>query len=155
MGPEVVKTAEVPGTMSRAVMIAARAHDGQMDKGGEPYILHPLRIMLELEDATDRVVAVLHDVVEDSDWTLDDLQAEGFSGEVIAAVDAISRREGEEYMEYVQRAGAHPTARRVKLADLRDNMRQARLRVETERDRERLQRYRRAFELLESLDGGP
>lgn len=154
MGPEVVRAA-APGPMSRALMIAARAHDGQVDKNGEPYILHPLRIMLELEDPTDRVVAVLHDVVEDSDWTLDGLRAEGFSDEVIAAVDAISRREDEEYMEYVRRAGAHRTARRVKLADLRDNMRQTRLRVETERDKERLQRYRRALELLESVDGGP
>jgi (p)ppGpp synthase/HD superfamily hydrolase len=99
------------------------------------------------------MAAVLHDVVEDSAWTLDDLRARGFSGEVLAAVDALTKREGEDYEAFVARAAAHPVARRVKIADLEDNMDVRRTGFVSERDTERLNRYLRAWRLLTSDAG--
>lgn len=107
--------------VERAIEIAIEAHAGQRDRAGQPYILHPLRVMLAQDDDASRVVAVLHDVVEDSDWTPDDLRREGFPEGIIVALDALTRREGEPYMDYIDRAGANQTAREVKIADLRDN----------------------------------
>lgn len=105
--------------------------------------------MLTCESEVERIVAVLHDVVEDSDWTLDGLAAEGFPEEIISATDAVSRREGEPYMEFVQRAAAHPLGARIKRADLLDNLRVSRIPEPSERDHERLERYRRALALLD------
>ena len=125
-------------TLERAIAIAAEAHAGQRDKAGAPYILHPLRVMLRLGDPVDRIVAVLHDVVEDAPaWPLERLRAEGFSEEVLEAVERLTKRPGEDYEESIERAGAHPIARRVKVADLEDNM-----------DLARLERYRRAHARL-------
>jgi (p)ppGpp synthase/HD superfamily hydrolase len=135
-------------TLERAIEIAARAHSGQRDKAGAPYILHPLRVMLRAATDAERIAAVLHDVVEDSDWTFDQLRAEGFAPEVVEAVDALTRRPGETYEEFVLRAGAHPLARRVKLADLADNSDPNRITSPTEQDLARLERYRRAIALL-------
>lgn len=98
-----------------------------------------------------RIVGVLHDVVEDSDWTLDGLRAEGFSEAVLAGVDAVTRRGGESYMDFVERAGRDPNGRIVKRADLLDNMDMARLPTVTDKDRERLKKYETA---LAVLDGG-
>jgi GTP diphosphokinase / guanosine-3',5'-bis(diphosphate) 3'-diphosphatase len=113
--------AEAVGALDRAIQIAVEAHRGQLDKQGEPYILHPLRVMVQVVEDNERIAAALHDVVEDSEWTLDDLRREGFEEAVIEAVDALTRREGEAYLDYVDRAGANKIARMVKLADLRDN----------------------------------
>lgn len=143
-------------TLERAVAIAAEAHAGQADKAGAPYLLHTLRVMLQLETAEERMAGVLHDVVEDSPWTLDQLRAEGFSPQVLDAVDAVTRQEVESYEDFVLRAGRHPIGRRVKIADLRDNLDLSRIPHPTERDRARLDRYRRALELLareEALGG--
>ena len=107
-------------------MLAAKVHDDQREKAGEPYILHPLRVMMEMETETQRIVAILHDTVEDSaDVSLDDI-AEMFSDEVRDAVDAMTRRDGEAYLDFVARAKRNPVARRVKLADVADNLSQAR-----------------------------
>lgn len=135
-------------TLERAIVIAAEAHAGQVDKAGAPYILHPLRVMLRVTATDERIAAVLHDVVEDTPWTLAALEAEGFAPEVIAAVDALTRRAEESYETFVVRAGANPVARAVKLADLAENMDLTRLPAPTDHDRERLARYRRAVELL-------
>ena len=135
-------------TLDRAIQIAAQAHEGQRDKAGDPYILHPLRMMLRMRQDEERIVAVLHDVVEDSDWTLDDLRREGFSEVVVEAVDALTRREDETYEAFVERAGRYPLARQVKLADLEDNMDVTRLRSITEKDQARLDRYHRARQHL-------
>lgn len=131
-----------------AILLAVQAHHGQADRAGQPYILHPLRMMLSLPDEDSRMVAVLHDVVEDTAVQLDDLRAAGFSDEVISAVDHLTRRDDETYEAFIQRVKPHPLARRVKLADLRDNMDILRLRTLEDHDLDRLRRYRAAWDEL-------
>lgn len=133
-----------------AIALAVQAHRGQKDRAGAPYILHPLRMMFRVETDAEKMAAVLHDVVEDTDWTLDGLRAEGFPEDVVAAVDHLTRREDESYEEFVRRAAAHPVARRVKIADLEDNMDVRRTGTVTEKDVERLTRYVRAWRSLTS-----
>ncbi len=136
-------------TLERAVAIAAEAHAGQVDKAGEPYILHPLRVMMRLETIEDRIVGVLHDVVEDNaTWPLAALRAEGFSDKILAAVDAVTRREDEDYETFVRRAAQNEIGRRVKLADLADNMELTRIRSPEPKDHARMERYRKAMEIL-------
>src|SRR5688572_11029433 len=108
--------------LEKAISIAVEAHRGQLDKSGAPYILHPLSVMARVDGETEKIVAVLHDVVEDTSWTPDALRREGFSDEVLQALDGVTKREGETYEDFVKRAGSNPVARRVKLADLEDNM---------------------------------
>ncbi len=139
-------------TVEHAIALAAQAHQGQVDWAGEPYILHPLRVMMAQTTAEGRMAAVLHDVVEDTAWTLDGLRAEGFAPAVVAAVEAVSRRDGEGYEDFVRRAAGDPIGRQVKLADLVDNSDMSRLPNATERDYQRTEKYRRAIELLRSLD---
>lgn len=137
-------------TIEDAIRLALDKHHGQVDKGGAPYILHPLRVMGYMETETEQIVAVLHDVVEDSDVTLDDLRSMGFSNDVVAAVDHLSRREDETYEQFIQRIKPHPLAVRVKLGDLRDNMDIRRAGDLDQKALDRLQRYRKAwFELTE------
>ena len=124
-------------TQERALAIAAEAHAGQTDKGGEPYILPPIRVMLATSGLHARIAALLHDVVEDSEWTLDALRAEGFPQAFVEAVDAVTRRAGEDYLAFCRRAAAHPVGRAVKLADLRDNLDLDRIAEPTDRDRDR------------------
>lgn len=140
-------------TLERAIAIAVQAHSGAVDKGGHPYILHPLRVMLSVTTEEERIAAVLHDVVEDSDWTLEQLRREGFSEVVLQALDALTRRKDEEYMDFVRRAGANSVARRVKLADLADNMDVSRLPEPTEKDRARIEKYQEAVALLRKQTG--
>lgn len=144
-------------TLEKAVEIAARAHAGQVDKAGAPYLLHPLRLMLAMSTTEERIVAVLHDVVEDSAVTLGDLRAEGFSETVVEAVAAVTKdgpekaMTWEHYEAFVRRAAANPIGRRVKLADLRDNSDLSRIANPSEKDHARVAKYRRAIALLESL----
>src|ERR687889_661940 len=109
-------------TIEDAVSIAAQAHKGQKDKANAPYLLHPLRMMLRMDSEAAMMAAVLHDVVEDTDWTLERLRGEGFSAEVLDAVDCLTHRDGESYQEFVKRVRTNPIARQVKIADLEDNM---------------------------------
>ncbi len=135
--------------LEQAIDLAVQAHREQVDKYGQPYILHPLRVMFRLQGAVEQVVGVLHDVVEDSDFTFDDLRQMGYPEEVLAALDGVTRRTEESYEEFVTRSGQNPVSRRVKLADLEDNMDLRRLAGElTDKDFERLRRYRRAWEQL-------
>lgn len=132
--------------LDKAILIAAQAHLGQKDKMGEPYILHPLRMMLRFQSEKEMIAAVLHDVVEDSpDWDFDRLRREGFAEEIIQAVDHLTRRADETYEEFVDRSSQNALARQVKLADLEDNMDLRRIKSLTERDQERLARYHRAW----------
>jgi (p)ppGpp synthase/HD superfamily hydrolase len=108
--------------------------------------------MLRLATEVERVVAILHDVVEDSEVTLDDLRAEGFSDEVVNAIDHVTRREGELYEAFIERIAPHPLARRVKVADLEDNMDVTRLVVLDERGAERMQRYLRSWQRLRAAE---
>lgn len=135
--------------LDKAIAIAAQAHVGQKDRMGAPYILHPLRMMLRLQSEAEMIVAVLHDVVEDCpDWDFDRLRQEGFSEEIIAAVEHVTRRDGESYEAFVDRSAQNELARRVKLADLEDNMDIKRLNSLTEDDHARLARYHRAWRRL-------
>jgi (p)ppGpp synthase/HD superfamily hydrolase len=131
-----------------ALAIALEAHGGQQDKAGAPYILHPLRVMLAVDGEIERVAALLHDVVEDSNWTLESLRQRGIPEEALIAIEALTRRPMESYEAFIARAGANPIARRVKVADLEDNMDIRRLSVLGVEEVERLQRYRRAWEML-------
>ncbi|MHC4489028.1 MAG: GTP pyrophosphokinase [Planctomycetota bacterium] len=130
-------------TLEKAIILAANAHLGQKDKAGAPYILHPLRVMLRMRRQTEMLVAVLHDVVEDTSWTLDALRKEGFPEEVLMVLDCLTRKNGESYDGYIERVKNIPVARRVKLADLEDNMNISRISNLTERDIDRLKKYHR------------
>ena len=135
-------------TLERAIAIAATAHAGQVDKAGQPYILHPLRVMLRVNSEHERIAAVLHDVVEDSDVSLEHLIAEGFAPEVISAIDALTKRPDESRVEAAHRAGADPIARVVKLADNAENMDLTRIQNPTERDFARVEEYKAVREIL-------
>lgn len=131
----------------RAVAIAAAAHLGQFDRAGAPYILHPLRLMMRASGPSEQMAAVLHDVVEDSAWTLAELTEEGFPEDVLAALDRLTKRPGEPYEDFIARILAppfDPLAARVKLLDLEDNMSIARLGTLEEGDLQRLHKYHRA-----------
>ena len=133
-------------------MIAAEGHSGAKDKGEKPYILHPLRVMLSLSSPEERIVAVLHDVCEDCpEWTLDRLRTEGFSEQVITALDSVTKRPDEDYETFIKRAAADPIGRRVKLADLRDNSDISRIATPTDDDRQRIAKYRHAIKLLQEI----
>ena len=135
-------------TLEDAILLAAEAHRGQTEKAGHPYILHPLRVMFRLESETDRIVGVLHDVIEDTRYTLQDLRAMGYPEPLLQALDCLTRRETETYEEFITRLRINPVARRVKLADLEDNMDVRRLPALTEKDAERLKKYLNAWTLL-------
>ena len=135
-----------------AIALAVQAHFGQLSKDGEPYVLHPIRVMLACSSDEERIAAVLHDAVEDTGTTLDDLRRAGFSERVIAAVDSVTLREGEEYDTFIERCASNPIGRIVKLADIADNMNLERIPDLTARDFERYQKYRRARDRLIQAD---
>jgi (p)ppGpp synthase/HD superfamily hydrolase len=138
-----------PGSLERAIRIASKAHAGQVDKSGADYIGHPLRVMHAVDTTEAKTVAVLHDVIEDTEVTIADLRAEGFSEPVLAAVDAVSKRKGETLGDSMARVAAIPLARTVKLADVADNSNPERLALLSVADRERLQKkYETTLELL-------
>lgn len=137
-------------TLERAIAIAAAAHAGQVDKAGQPYILHPIRVMLRVTHPEERIAAVLHDVVEDTDVTLEQLRDEGFAEGVLQAVEALTKRPGETRLEAAARAAHNPIALRVKLADNAENMDLSRLSNPTPKDHERLKEYEAVRELLQA-----
>lgn len=134
--------------LERAIEIAAAAHRGQTDKAGQPYILHPLRVMMACKGRVPQIVAVLHDVIEDTDWTPDALRAEGASDEIIAALDTVTRRDHETYSEFIKRAARNEIGRAVKIADLHDNLDLSRIAQPTQADLARMDRYRAALQQL-------
>ena len=134
--------------LSKAIEIAVKAHAGQVDKGGSPYILHPLRVMLKCENETEKICAVLHDVIEDTDITCDYLRAEGFNDEIIAALRCLTKIDGENYNDFIGRVLTNETACRVKLADLADNIDLTRIKNPTEKDEERIKKYNQAIDRI-------
>jgi (p)ppGpp synthase/HD superfamily hydrolase len=140
-------------TLERAIELAARAHAGQVDKAGQPYILHPLRLMLAVRGTHERMAAVLHDIVEDTDVTFDDLVREGFPAEVVDAVRALTKHAGEKRLDAAHRAAANPIARAVKLADVADNMDLGRIATPTEKDFARLKEYEAVRQVLLAANG--
>lgn len=137
--------------LERAVKLAEKAHQGQLDKGGQPYILHARRVMEKCETEKEKITAILHDVMEDTPYTLDDLRKEGFSEEILAALLCLTRGEGEDYMRYIERVCKNPLAVRVKYADLEDNMDLRRIPEPTEGDFARLEKYKRAKMRIEKV----
>jgi (p)ppGpp synthase/HD superfamily hydrolase len=132
-------------TLDDAILLAARAHHGQRDRAGSPYILHSLRMMLRMESDTERMVAVLHDVVEKTPLTLADLVQAGYSEQVVEAVDRLTRREGESYDQLIERARGNPLACAVKIADLEDHMDLRWSGELLDKDLDRLSKYRQAW----------
>lgn len=137
--------------LETALKIATEAHSGQTERNGQPYIGHPRRVMERVATEDEKIVALLHDVVEDTAWTFEQLTKAGFPEHIIAALDCVTKREGEDYSAFVERSASDPIAHRVKLADLEDNMDVRRLTEVTEKDRERLNKYLRAYRYLKEL----
>ena len=132
----------------RALQIARRAHAGQLDKGGRPYIEHPIAVAAMVDTEREKAAALLHDVIEDSGVTAEQLAAKGIDPDVIRAVVALTKT-GEPYDQYLERVKADAIARPVKIADLRHNMDLSRLGKEPDqRDLERLDKYRKALHYL-------
>ena len=138
-------------TLERAIAIAAEAHAGQTDKAGEPYLLHVMRVVLGVRGENERIVAALHDVVEDNPEEGRRIMVERWPDDILAAVDAMTHRKGEPYADYIERVAANPIARAVKLVDLADNTDRRRLPPEGEWDdgtKRRMAKYDRAFQRL-------
>lgn len=137
--------------LNRAIEIAAKLHSGQVDKGGNPYILHPLRVMLnfcESESEATKICAVLHDIIEDTYITLADLRAEGFAEEIVTALDCLTKRKNESYDNFISRILTNEIACKVKNGDLADNMDLTRIPNPTAKDRERIEEYRKAADRI-------
>ena len=137
--------------LGKAIELAKKHHKGQTDKAGKPYIEHPLRVMNQMKSEKEKIVAVLHDIVEDTDISLNDLRNEGFSEEVVSAVECLTKQDGENYDSYIERISFNPLAVKIKLADLEDNRDLTRLPQVTDKDLERLEKYDKALEKLTRL----
>lgn len=136
-------------TLERAIQIATEAHKGQFDKAGREYIGHPIRVMEMGKTEDEKIVGVLHDVIEDSDWTFDRLEAEGFSQEVINALRCVTKTsENENYDDFIDRVKKNPLATAVKINDLTDNMDIRRLPYLSDKDVKRLKKYLKAYKRL-------
>ncbi len=134
--------------VSKAYQLALAAHKGQVDKGGKPYINHPVMVAKSVCTEAEQTVALLHDIIEDTDMTLDDLRAEGFSEQVIEAVDCITKRNKEPLNQYLHRVKGNCLATSVKLADLAHNSDLSRISHPTETDYARTERYKKAIVFL-------
>jgi len=141
-------------TLEDAIILATEAHRGQKDRNDEPYIMHPVRVMSQLWGYDERMVAVLHDVIEDTDVTLADLRAAGYPAHIVRAVDAISKRK-DEGETYIRRVKKDPLATKVKIADLQDNSNLGRLPDVLASDLKRLDRYNRALQYLTGRYASP
>lgn len=139
-------------TLQDAIALATKAHQGQKDKAGAVYINHPLRVMSRMATDEERMVAVLHDVVEDTSITLQQLRVAGYPKAVVDAVDALSRRKGETYEQFIERLKPNALARKVKIGDLEDNMDLSRIPNPQPKDFERVERYRKFWKELTALE---
>lgn len=147
-----MSTRDKSDILELAIRLASGKHTGLTDKAGAAYILHPLRVMFAVEGTTARIAAVLHDVVEDTPTTLEDLKAAGIPEEAVRIVDLLTRRPGQSKTAYYRRLAVDPTARAIKLADLQDNMDLRRLPRVTPRDACRFARYRRWWGWLKAAE---
>ncbi|PIE44948.1 MAG: guanosine-3',5'-bis(diphosphate) 3'-pyrophosphohydrolase [Gammaproteobacteria bacterium] len=137
-------------TLEKAIELAAKHHAGQLDKSGQPYILHPLAVMAKVDGLTAKTVAVLHDIIEDTEITADDLRRKGFSDEIVNAVIALTKANDMTRIEAAYQAKANPIARIVKLADLSENMNLGRISNPTKKDYDRLKEYEQVKAILEA-----
>ena len=132
----------------KAIKLAFKAHEGQLDRAGLPYILHPLHVAEQMKDEDTCVIALLHDVIEDTDVTLEDLREYGFTEVQVAGVESMTREDDEDYFEYIRDVKKNPLAVKVKLEDLKHNSDVSRMIEVTDRDRQRLDKYKKAMEIL-------
>ena len=137
--------------VEKSLQIALKAYAGQRDKAGKAYILHPIRIMLQMDSDYEMAVALLHDVVEDSNCSGNDLLAEGIPPDVVDAVLALSKRDGETYDQFIDRVAGNALAVKVKLADIEDNINVLRLDSVGDKDLERVAKYHKAWKKLKEL----
>jgi len=138
--------------LERAIQIAVEAHAGVTDKGGKAYILHPISVMMRCETDEEKIVAILHDVVEDTDWTFDALREEGFSETIIEALKTVTKHsDDEDYDEFIQRSLKNEIGRKVKIADLKENLDVTRIGELTDKDLERINKYKRALSVLTKI----
>ncbi len=132
----------------KAMQIAYSAHHGAVDHGGVPYILHPVHVAEQMADEKETAAALLHDVIEDTNITAEALIDEGIPGDVVNTVVILTKKPDEDYFTYIRRVSADPTAKKIKLADLKHNSDITRLPEITQKNRERLEKYKKAIEIL-------
>ncbi len=134
--------------LEKAIEIAVEAHRGQIDKAGKEYILHPMRVMLRGRNDTEMIVGILHDVVEDTPITIDMLRLEGFSEDILAALECVTKRRGESYGTFIDRVLTNPLATQVKLYDMEDNMNRDRIPYPTPKDEARFRKYEKYHKVI-------
>ncbi len=136
--------------LETAIRLATEAHAGQIDKAGQPYILHPLKLMLKFQSEEEMIAAVLHDVVEDSSLTLEYLIDTGFSTTIVEAVACLTKKKGESYEDFIMRLSSNELARKIKIEDIKDDLDLTRLTKITDKDLARVEKYHRALQLLKA-----
>lgn len=138
----------------KAYQIAEKAHAGQKDKAGQPYLAHPVHVAADLDSVELKVIGLLHDVLEDSDWTREELIAEGIPEELVRVVDMLTHDEDvfPDYMDYIYMISKDPMARKVKMADLRHNMDLTRIPNPKQKDYDRVKKYQKAYAFLENAE---
>lgn len=134
--------------LEKAIEIAVEAHRGQIDKAGKEYILHPMRVMLRGRNDTEMIIGILHDVVEDTPITIDMLRLEGFSEDILAALECVTKRRGESYGTFIDRVLTNPLATQVKLYDMEDNMNRDRIPYPTPKDEARFRKYEKYHKVI-------
>jgi len=133
-----------------AIELCALAHRGQTDKGGKPYIFHPMTVASKFKDENLQIIALLHDVVEDSNYSLHDLERAGFSKTIVDGVDALTRRENETYEQFIERVSQNKLATKVKIEDMKHNSDLNRIENPNEDDLKRVEKYSKYINYLES-----
>jgi (p)ppGpp synthase/HD superfamily hydrolase len=136
--------------LDKAIELAIKGHTGQQDKAGQPYILHPLRLMFRFDTETEMIVAVLHDVIEDTALSLESLKGYGFSDEVIDAVDCLSKKNDESYDAFILRVSSNKLAIKIKIEDIKDNLNLSRLKNISAEDLLRIEKYHNALNVLKN-----
>ena len=140
--------------VEKAYDFAIKAHEGQLDKGGKPYIEHAIYVASNfLDDEKARIVAVLHDVVEDTMYTIEDIAAEGFEESILEALRVITKDENMDYMDYIEQVSSNEIASKVKMIDLKHNMDITRISNPTDHDFRRVEKYKKALVYLEKMYG--
>ena len=134
--------------LEKAIEIAVEAHRGQIDKAGKEYILHPMRVMLRGRNDTEMIVGILHDVVEDTPITIGMLRLEGFSEDILTAIECVTKRRGESYGTFIDRVLTNPLATQVKLYDMEDNMNRDRIPYPTPKDEARFRKYEKYHKVI-------
>lgn len=136
----------------KAYKIARKAHEGQVDKGGRPYINHPLTVAKNVKGHEEKIVALLHDVVEDSNYSLEDIKSFGFSENVVKSIECLTRDKDEDYDNYIKRILSNPIAVKVKIADMEHNSDLSRIPLITEEIRQRVKKYEHYLKVLSKAE---